>query len=202
MDENNKEKETKSVADSIKKNKVRVILAAAAVVLLAVIITVACKSCGGKSGGEGGSSNESIAQSESTDGNAMTEDEKDTVRNGDDGKNTDEGKNEEKNEAPGAAASETEVPQITPIFMYFVSKSDEGYNEYMAMLDELKAEYDGRVEFQITDVDENPEAKENFPTEGNTPLLIMNNHDNNITAIEFKCADKEKLKEDIEASFK
>ncbi len=99
-------------------------------------------------------------------------------------------------------ADGTEAPQITPIFMYFVSKSDEGYDEYMAMIEELKSEYDGRVEFQITDVDENPESKDNFPVEGNTPLLIMNNHDNNITAIEFSCSDKDTLKADIEASFK
>lgn len=98
-------------------------------------------------------------------------------------------------------AEGTEIPQITPIFMYFVSQSDEGYDEYMAMLEELKTEYEGRVEFQIIDVDENPESKDNFPVEGNTPLLIMNNHDNNITAIEFSCADKDKLAEDIEAAF-
>ncbi|MGN0164030.1 MAG: hypothetical protein ACI4EA_10720 [Candidatus Ornithomonoglobus sp.] len=106
-------------------------------------------------------------------------------------------------ESGGSAqvAEGTEIPQITPIFMYFVSQYDEGYDEYMAMIEELKTEYDGRVEFQITDVDENPEAKDNFPVEGNTPLLIMNNHDNNITAIEFSCADKAKLTEDIEAAF-
>lgn len=98
-------------------------------------------------------------------------------------------------------AEGTEVPQITPIFMYFVSKSDEGYDDYMKMIDELKAEYEGRVEFDIRDIDENPEDKENFPVDGQTPVLIMNNHDNNITAIEFKCVDKAKLKEDIEGAF-
>lgn len=112
------------------------------------------------------------------------------------------GKSENGAEADTARVEEaTEIPQITPIFMYFVSKSDEGYTDYMAMTDELKSEYDGRVEFQIIDVDEDPDAKNNFPVEGNTPLLIMNNHDNNITAIEFRCTDKETLKKDIEAAF-
>lgn len=97
-------------------------------------------------------------------------------------------------------AQVTEEAYYTPVMMYFVSKNDEGYNDYMTMIDELKAEYDGRVTFDIVDVDENPEAKENFPTEGNTPLFIMNDTTNTITSIRFKCADKELIKGDIDAA--
>ncbi len=99
-----------------------------------------------------------------------------------------------------AVTEETEVPYHTPVFMYFVSKNDEGYTDYMAMIEELKAEYDGRVTFDIVDVDEEPESKENFPVEGNTPMLIMTNTVNDISAMEFKCSDKETLKNDIERS--
>lgn len=97
-----------------------------------------------------------------------------------------------------AVAEATARNDYTPVFMYFVSKNDEGYNEYMSMIDELKSEYDGRVTFDIVDVDEDPTAKENFPVDGNTPMLIMTNTTNDISAIEFKCSDRDKLKEDIE----
>ncbi len=102
----------------------------------------------------------------------------------------------------GAETAAEERNDYTPVFMYFVSKNDEGYNEYMGMIDELKSEYEGDVTFNIVDVDEDPSAKENFPAEGNTPMLIMTNKSNDISAIEFKCSDKEKLAEDIENTLK
>ena len=98
-------------------------------------------------------------------------------------------------------SSSTEEETYTPLFMYFVTKSDEGYDDYMKAVKELEEEYKGRVEFQITDIDENPEAKDNFPVEGNTPLLIMNNSKNEICAFGFSCGDKQKLKEYIETAF-
>ena len=99
----------------------------------------------------------------------------------------------------GQEAQEPEKT-CTPVFMYFVSKSDEGYNEYMSMIEELKAEYSDKVTFDIVDVDEEPESKQNFPVEGNTPMLIMTNTSNDISALEFKCSDKARLAEDIEKS--
>ena len=94
-----------------------------------------------------------------------------------------------------------EEKTFTPLFMYFVTKSDKNYDEYMAVVEDLKKEYKGKVEFDIIDIDENPEAKDNFPAAGNTPLLIMNNTKNEISGFGFKCADKEQLKQYIEASF-
>lgn len=99
----------------------------------------------------------------------------------------------------GQEAQEPEKT-YTPVFMYFVSKSDEGYDEYMSMIEELKAEYSDKVTFDIVDVDEEPESKENFPVDGNTPMLIMTNTSNDISALEFKCSDKARLAEDIEKS--
>lgn len=126
------------------------------------------------------------------------------------GENTNNGSNTSVTETAandsGAAQSEDETKQeepaktYTPVFMYFVSKSDEGYNEYMSMIEELKAEYGEKVTFDIVDVDEEPEAKENFPVDGNTPTLIMTNTNNDISALEFKCSDKARLTEDIEKS--
>ena len=94
------------------------------------------------------------------------------------------------------------VEEKTPVFMYFVSKNDEGYSDYMEMVDELKSEYGDKVNFNIVDIDENPDSKQNFPVDGNTPMLIMTNKANDISAIEFSCSDKTKLTDDIEATLK
>lgn len=106
----------------------------------------------------------------------------------------------ETGQSEDGTAQEEPAKIYTPVFMYFVSKSDEGYNEYMSMIDELKAEYGEQVTFDIVDVDEEPEAKDNFPVDGNTPTLIMTNTNNDISALEFKCSDKARLVEDIEKS--
>lgn len=99
-----------------------------------------------------------------------------------------------------AAASEEEQKVYTPTFMYFVSDSDEGYDATMVMLDELKKEYDGRVKFDIRNIDENPELVDSFPVKDNTPTLIMLNTKNDISNILFKTKDKEKLTEAIKAA--
>ena len=57
--------------------------------------------------------------------------------------------------------------------MYFVKKTDADYDAAMKAAAELEAEYDGKVTFDIIDVDEQAERAANFPAEGNTPLLIM-----------------------------
>lgn len=192
------------------KNKMKFGIVAAALVLAAVIVAIAC-TAGNKGVADTADSSQSTVQtdthaSDDVEAKATDPAEGDT-KDSEDIKTADKSKADSKeNKNAGATASDTatatEIPQITPIFMYFVSKSDSNYDKYMKVIDELKKEYDGRVEFDIRDIDKNPENKENFGmVDGNTPVLIMNNHDNNITAIEFKCADKAKLVEDIEASF-
>lgn len=88
----------------------------------------------------------------------------------------------------------------TPTFMYFVSKSDEGYDATMVMLEELKKEFDGKVKFDIRNIDDDPEAVKNFPVENNTPTLIMLNTKNDISNILFKTKDKDKLTAAITAA--
>ena len=63
----------------------------------------------------------------------------------------------------------------------------------------LENEYKDKINFQLVNVDENPEALENFSlVKDQTPALIMLDTSNNISAIEFKCSDKDKLKTDID----
>lgn len=90
--------------------------------------------------------------------------------------------------------------KVTPTFMYFVSNSDEGFDETNAMLESLQKEYEGKVNFSIVNIDENPEAAANFPVKDQTPALIMLNTNNDISAMEFKCSDEQTLTEDIEAA--
>jgi|GEM_PF-434229 len=106
--------------------------------------------------------------------------------------------------APVQAVTETSESEkkYTPTFMYFISKSDAGFDATNGMIEDLKKEYDGRVKFDIINVDDTPEAKENFPVDQQTPALIMLNTSNNISAIEFKCSDKQVLRQYIEAALK
>lgn len=89
----------------------------------------------------------------------------------------------------------------TPTFKYFVSKNDSDYDSYMATIDELKSEYGDKVTWDIVDIDEHPEAKENFSVDNDTtPMLILTNTKNDISAMEFKCSDKNTLKADIDTA--
>ena len=83
--------------------------------------------------------------------------------------------------------------------MYFVANSDDNFDATNTMYTELENEYKDKINFQLVNVDENPEALENFSlVKDQTPALIMLDTSNNISAIEFKCSDKDKLKTDID----
>lgn len=86
-----------------------------------------------------------------------------------------------------------------PTFMYFVTNTDE--KDTKEAVNKLKKEYQDNVTFDIVNVDENPDAKNNFPVEGNTPMLIMLNTNNDISAFEPKCSDYNVLKKHIENAF-
>lgn len=90
--------------------------------------------------------------------------------------------------------------KYTPTFMYFVSGADADYDAEIQLFEELESEYDGKVKFDLHNIDETPEDKENFPVEDTTPVLIMLDTSNNISAMEFMCSDKETLVSDIEAA--
>lgn len=89
--------------------------------------------------------------------------------------------------------------KVTPTFMYFYTNADT--ETVTPVLEELQDEYGKKVTFNLINVDENPEALENFQlVSGNTPALIMLNTDNDISKFEFQCSDKETLKADIDAA--
>lgn len=91
--------------------------------------------------------------------------------------------------------------KVTPTFMYFVANADENFDATNTMYTELENEYKDDINFQLINVDENPEALENFSlVKDQTPALIMLDTSNNISAIEFKCSDKDKLKTDIDTA--
>ncbi len=98
----------------------------------------------------------------------------------------------------GTVGNNNIAEKVTPTFMYFVSNSDSDFDKTNAMIAELETEYSDEVKFELINVDEDAEAAENFQlVQGNTPALIMLNTDNDISALEFKCTDKDKLENDI-----
>lgn len=91
----------------------------------------------------------------------------------------------------------------TPTFMYFISSADEGFDATNVMIDELKKEYGEKVNFDIRNIDDDPELVKNFPVgDGNTPTLIMLNIRNEISNILFKNKNKNELKAAIDAAMK
>ena len=121
--------------------------------------------------------------------------------------NTVKVENQNKEEGKDIQSSPENTPEAeqkvyTPTFMYFVSDEDANKEETDKMIEELKKEYEGKVNFDIRNITKTPEDGENFPVKGATPALIMLNTTNDICAMEFMCADKEKLVGAIENALK
>lgn len=103
-------------------------------------------------------------------------------------------------------SQQTEEPKVMPTFMYFVSPSDEKYDEALKVFNQLASEYGDRVNFEIKDVEAEPELKERFminqedsPVPMKTPTLIMLDVHNNLSTIGLsECTDKDTLKQAIE----
>lgn len=93
-----------------------------------------------------------------------------------------------------------EVVKVTPTFMFFTSKNDADHDKTMAVVEELKKTYGEKIKFDLVDIDETPEATENFPVKDQTPALIMLNTSNDISAFEFKITDKSKMEEAIKTA--
>lgn len=175
------------------KKKIITIVAAACVVIAAAAIIFAAKNK------QNDNANNNVSYSEASTANKTAEES--GTKSEEQPKATDNG--EEKKEEIVAESSENQtVEKVTPTFMYFISASDEEFEKTNKMLEELKKQYGDKVNFDIVNVDENPEAKKNFPVEGQTPALIMLNTSNDISALEFKCNDKSTLSKDIENALK
>ncbi len=93
----------------------------------------------------------------------------------------------------------TEEPIVTPTFNYFVSQNDASYAAAMEVVAKLQQEYEGKVNFDIRDVDADPTIAENFSLViGQTPALIMLDIHNNPCAFVFASADETELKAAID----
>lgn len=99
----------------------------------------------------------------------------------------------------GCGKKTEKVEKVTPTLMYFVSNADTTFDAENAAFEELKSEYGDKVNFTLVNVDENPEALENFAmVKDNTPFAIMLNTKNDISGLSPKTAEKDKLKEIID----
>lgn len=99
------------------------------------------------------------------------------------------------NAEPKSSVPEPEI--YTPQFTYIVSSSDADYADTMAVVEELKAEYGDKVEFDVRDIVEDPTLVERFPVEGMTPTLFMVDTRAN-TSMLFDSYDKAELTRAIE----
>ena len=108
-----------------------------------------------------------------------------------------------KEEAPAettAPTAEESVEKVTPTLMYFISNGDETFDEEKKTVEELQNEYNGSVNFDVINIDENTEAANNFPVQGQTPMVIMLDTSNNISAMSPMTYEKDALKEIIDAA--
>lgn len=99
-------------------------------------------------------------------------------------------------------ASKGEDNVTLPTFMYFISDADSDLKNINEVIEKLKKEYEGIVNFDIRNVTKEPENLKNFPVEGATPALIMLNSNNDITNILFRNSNYSELKQAIEEASK
>lgn len=180
-------------------SKVKVITIIFAVLLAAVIAGLVIH--GKNSGTSGKNTANSSTTSSSTADNSVA-DNKAAGNSAEDNNAADNSTADGGAEKPNDSQT-VEDKVYTPTFMMFVTKNDANYDEYMAVIDEVKAEYEGRVNFDITDIEEESEAKDNFGDiiALGTPTLIMLNTRNEPCAFVGKCSDKKQMVDNIETAF-
>ena len=109
-------------------------------------------------------------------------------------------KAEETPAATTAPTAEESVEKVTPTLMYFISNGDATFDEEQKTVEELQQEYGDSVNFDVINIDENTEAANNFPVQGQTPMVIMLDTSNNISAMSPMTYEKDALKEIIDAA--
>ena len=95
----------------------------------------------------------------------------------------------------GQAASD-DGKTYTPTFMFFYSESDTDNAKTQEILAELQKTYQN-INFDIRSIDAEPDLVEKFPVAGATPMLIMLNTKNDISALVPMCKEKAKMEEAI-----
>jgi len=94
---------------------------------------------------------------------------------------------------------ESIVKKEMPELMCFISAKDEKADETNKILDELKKDYDGKAQITIVNIDEKPEAVQNYSlnvlnqTGNPTPTYIMIAKNGDFAGIKGGFADKSEL---------
>ncbi|MDD6483318.1 MAG: hypothetical protein PUF72_01915 [Clostridiales bacterium] len=141
-----------------------------------------------------------VSDDKETAKDAKTEDKKTADNKSED---TQDAKSSENTQSSAANTREEEQEKVTPTFKYFVSGADADYDKTMKTIEALKSEYKDRVIFDIVNVDEDPQALENFAmVKDNTPYLIMLNTTNDICALRPKINSQKELKVEIDNALK
>lgn len=96
--------------------------------------------------------------------------------------------------------TQTAVEKVTPTLMYFISNSDATFEEEQKVIEELQSEYGDSVNFRVINIDVDTEAANNFPVQGQTPMVIMLDTSNNICAMNPMIYEKDNLKKIIDAA--
>ncbi|MCX7715502.1 MAG: hypothetical protein N2171_07220 [Clostridia bacterium] len=86
--------------------------------------------------------------------------------------------------------------QKKPTFMYFISASDARFAETNAILADLKKKYGDRVNFDIRNIDENPDDKTRYSITV-TPTLYLMASDGEFKDIKLGFADEAALEQSI-----
>ncbi len=100
----------------------------------------------------------------------------------------------------GETGPDAAVEKVTPTLMYFISNGDATFDEEQKTVEELQQEYGDSVNFSVINIDVNTEAANNFPVQGQTPMVIMLDTSNNISAMSPMTYEKDALKEIIDAA--
>ena len=91
-----------------------------------------------------------------------------------------------------------EPEKVTPTFVYFITKEDAETDAFLATVEKLKGEFEGKINFDLRDLDANPEEKENFAlVVGNTPAVIMLDIYNNPCAFDLSNPSEDALRATI-----
>jgi len=142
--------------------------------------------------------NKKVETKNATDGNKTQVEGTETAPAADGGETTE---NQQNTTVTPVEEAESEPEKVyTPTFMYFVADTDANFAQTNETIEKLKKEYEGRVNFDIRNVTQDPSQLENFPVEGQTPALIMLNTNNDISNFLFMNGNYDDLKSAIEAA--
>lgn len=102
----------------------------------------------------------------------------------------------------GSGASVTET-RIVPTLMYLVSGSDANLEAEEKLIGEVAAEYEGRAEIQVINIEEKEQAAVAFNvTSADTPAALMLDETGSMVgSLIFHCETKEQIEELINSGF-